>query len=243
MDVVGYAMGTHCTMFKVHHGGTFNKQCRINYVRGNVSSYPNPYDGNKLKFSDIEEVCSTYGSRSGDLLYYSLLGLPLDQGLRLMLSDYSVNEMVAKHLGYDLVILYIVTYGVTDNVVDGDEEEDSEYKRAVMFRNDAFWDSMLSDNTDCLDSDKDTSHPSRDIDEGVENAEGVVQDADVEGDVGGDGDSSEGDASEGDVGEGGDESDGSVEEYDSDQLESPHSSNDDRIVYSTHMDVTKRVYE
>jgi hypothetical protein len=44
-----------------------------------------------------------------------------------------------------------------------------------------------------------------------------------------------------DAGEGGDESDDSVKEYDSDQLESPHSNSDDRIVYSTHMDVTKKV--
>jgi hypothetical protein len=35
-------------------------------------------------------------------------------------------------------VLYIVTYGVADDVVDGDKEEDSEYKRAVVFRNDAF---------------------------------------------------------------------------------------------------------
>jgi hypothetical protein len=156
-----------------------------------------------LKFSDIEEVCSTYGSRSEDLVYYNLPGLALDQGLRLMLSDYSVNEMVAKHLGHDLVVLYIVTYGVTDDVVDGDEEEDSEYERAIMFRNDAFWDSVLSDNTDCLDSDEDTTHPSRDIDEEVGNAEGVVQDADVEGDVAGDGDFGKGDAGEGDAVKGG----------------------------------------
>jgi hypothetical protein len=105
---------------------------------GNVSNYPNAYDGNKLKFSDIEEVCSTYGYRYVDLVYYSLLGLSLDQGLRLMSNDYSVNEMLAKHLGHDFVELYIVTYGVADDVVDGDEEEDLEYERAVVFRKDIF---------------------------------------------------------------------------------------------------------
>ena len=46
---------------------------------------------------------------------------------------------------------------------------------------------------------------------------------------------------QGEVREGRDESDGSVEEYDNDQLESPHSSGDDRVVHLTRRDVTKRV--
>jgi hypothetical protein len=62
-----------------------------------MSNYLDPYDGNKLKFFDIEEVCSTYGYRSGDLLYYSLPGLSLEQGLKLVSYDFSVNQMVAKH--------------------------------------------------------------------------------------------------------------------------------------------------
>jgi hypothetical protein len=41
--------------------------------------------------------------------------------------------------------------------------------------------------------------------------------------------------------EGGDHSDGSAEEYDSDQLQSPHGSDDDRELFSTRKDVTKRV--
>jgi hypothetical protein len=82
MDVVGYAMGSHCMTFEVHHEGTFTRQCRINYVGCNVSNYLDPYDGNKLKFFDIGEVCSRYGYMSGDLLYYSLPGLSLEQGLK-----------------------------------------------------------------------------------------------------------------------------------------------------------------
>jgi hypothetical protein len=121
MDVARYAMGTRCYMFEVHHVGTFNRQCRVNYIGGNVSNYPNPYYGNNLTFSDIEDVCSTYGYRSRDLIYYSLPGVSLDHGLRLISDDFSVNEMVAKHLDHDLLVLYIVTYGVTDDVVDEDE--------------------------------------------------------------------------------------------------------------------------
>jgi hypothetical protein len=118
-------------------------------------------------------------------------------------------------------VLYIVTYGV----VDEDEEKDLEYERPVVYRKDAFWDSMLSDDTDCMDSDEDTTML---VDEGVGNIGGVVEDEDVEGDVGADGDGGEdhvgegnggkGVNVEGDDGEGGDESDGSVEKYDNDQL-------------------------
>ena len=82
-----------------------------------------------------------------------------------MLDNFSVNEMVAKHLGHDLVVLYIITY----SVVDKDEDEDSEYERAVVYRKDAFWDSMLSDDTYCMDSDEDTTHPTSSVDERVGN--------------------------------------------------------------------------
>jgi hypothetical protein len=264
MDMAGYAMGTRYYMFEVHHGGSFNRQFRVNYIRGNVSNYPDPYLGNNLTFSDIEDVCSTYGYRFGDLIYYSLPGVSLDQGLRLILDDFSVNEMVSRHLDHDLLVLYIASYDVTNDVVDEDEEEDTEYERTVVYRNDPLWDSVLSDDTDCMNFDEDaTTMP---VDEGVGDAGRVIDDEDegVEWDVGADGHSGEGDArhsnrghaghsNQGDGGEGvgdggngaavegGDHSDGSAEEYDSDQLQLPHGSDDDRELFSTRNDVTKRV--
>jgi hypothetical protein len=60
-----------------------------------------------------------------------------------MSSDHNVAEMVAAHVGHDLVILYMVMHGVVDVAVEGDDEEDSEYERAVVYRNDAFWDSVM----------------------------------------------------------------------------------------------------
>jgi hypothetical protein len=44
--------------------------------------------------------------------------------------------MVARHLDHDLLVLYIVTYGVTDDIVDEDEDKDSEYERTVVYRKD-----------------------------------------------------------------------------------------------------------
>jgi hypothetical protein len=72
-------------------------------------------------------------------------------------------------------VLYIVTYGV----VDKDEEKDSKYERAVVYRTDAFWDLMPSDDTYCMDSDEDTT--TMPVDEGVGNTRGVIEDEDVEG--------------------------------------------------------------
>jgi hypothetical protein len=56
-----------------------------------------------------------------------------------MSSDHNVAEMMAAHVGHDLVVLYMVMYGIVDvNVAVEDGEEDSEYERAVVYRNDAF---------------------------------------------------------------------------------------------------------
>jgi hypothetical protein len=175
-------MGSHHMMFEVHHRGTFDRQYRVHYVGGLVSNYPNTYDHSKLKFSDIEDICKTYGYRFGDLIYYNVPGCPLDEGLRFMSSDHNVAKMVAAHVGHDLVVLYMVMYGVVDVAVE-DDEEDSKYERAIVYWNDAFWDSVLSDDIDCLDSDED-GH----IGESVENDEGVDIDEHVGNDGNGDGD-------------------------------------------------------
>ena len=69
----------------------------------------------------------------------------LEERLGLMSYDHNLAEMVAAYVGHDLVVLYIVMYGVVDVVVEGDDEEDFECERAVVYRKDAFWDSVLSD--------------------------------------------------------------------------------------------------
>jgi hypothetical protein len=206
-----------------------------------------------LKFSDIEDICKTYGYRFGDLVYYNVRGYPLEEGLRLMSSNHNVDEMVAAYVGHDLIVLYMVMYGV------GDDEEDSEYEKAAVYRNDAFWDSVLSDDTDCLDSDDDG-----DIDERVGNDERDDTDEHVRNDKDGDGDKDRdgnGDGNEdgdGDdainVGKG--DADGNVGQHrsgehikendsieykdDNDELRLPFDSGEDSAGHP-HKDVTKRV--
>jgi hypothetical protein len=182
-------MGPHYMMFEVHHGGTFDRQHRVHFIGGLVSNYPDTYDPSKLKFFDIKDICKSYGYRSRDLVYYNVLGCHLDEGLRLMSSDHNVAEMVAAHVGHDLVVLYMVMYGVVDvDVAVEDDEEDSEYERAVVYREDAFWDSIISDDTDCVDSDED-GHIGERVrnDEGVDTDEHVGYDGNGDGDVNGNG--------------------------------------------------------
>ncbi|XP_059436095.1 protein SIEVE ELEMENT OCCLUSION B-like [Corylus avellana] len=107
----------------------------------------------------------------------------------------------------------------------------------------SFWDSVLSDDIDCLYSDEDTTHGYGDIDEGVGNTKEDVEEVEVKGDVEDvAGNTGEGDA-DGNDGEhkGREEREGSLDMDDSDKLRSPHSCGDDSAVHSTRKDVTKRV--
>jgi hypothetical protein len=106
--------GPDALMFEVHYGGTFNRQGRCTYVGGSVSNYPDPVDGDKVSFLDIEDICANFGYNYGDLIYYKLPHLSLDQGLRLLSSDHDVLAMVSHHIGNGLVELYIVEYSVVD---------------------------------------------------------------------------------------------------------------------------------
>ena len=69
-------MGPHTMMFEVYHGGTFDRQHRVHYVGGLVSNYLDTYNPSKLKFSDIEDICKTYGYRLGDHVYYNVPEYP-----------------------------------------------------------------------------------------------------------------------------------------------------------------------
>ena len=108
-----------------------------------------------------------------------------------MSSDHNVAKMVAAHVGHDLVVLYMVMYGVVDVVIEGDDEDDFEYERVVVYRKDTFWDSVHSDGTDCLNSDEDSTRGHGDIDERIGNDEGDHIDEHVGNDEDGDEDKDE----------------------------------------------------
>lgn len=227
-------MGTDLLMFEVHYGGTFDRQGRCTYVGGYVNSYPDVYDVDKLSFIEIQAVCKEYRYRDGDLIYYRLPDKSLDEGLRLISSDHDVQEMVKHHVGHGLVELYLVSYGIVDvdvdvDVQEGDAEEDEDYERDVVFRKDAFWDDVLSEDTDGHADDSDYGGHSLDGEDstrvGVEESVGDGDDEPNE-----------------DVEDrGGEEDEYSSDMARSDILISPIPSDEDDELRSKRSDVTKRV--
>jgi hypothetical protein len=96
---------------------------------------------------DIEEICKDNGYKSGDLIHYKILDKFLDEGLRLISSNYDINEIT--HVGHGLVELYLVSFDSSNvDVEDDNAKEDEEYKRVVVYSKDAFWDEVLSVDTD-----------------------------------------------------------------------------------------------
>jgi hypothetical protein len=88
-------------MFKVHHGGRFNKEHGVTYVGGDVAHYPNPYERDKISFIEVEGVVKTYRYGPGDLIYYNILTKSLDKGLRLVSSDHDVCHKRGELLDYE----------------------------------------------------------------------------------------------------------------------------------------------
>jgi hypothetical protein len=85
-------------------------------------------------------------SRMLHLFYYNIPTKSVDEGLRLLSSDYDVLEIVEHRNGHGLVELYLVAFGVVDVDVDVhgreysvDEEEEEKYERQTVYRSDAYW--------------------------------------------------------------------------------------------------------
>jgi hypothetical protein len=131
-------------MFEVHYGGRFNMEHRVTYVGGDISHYPDPCERDKMSFIEIERVVRTYGYGPGDQIYYNIPTKSLDEGLRLISYDHNVLQMIKQHKEHGIVELYLVAFGVVHVDVEGeegsvDEEEEEEYERQTVYRNDPFW--------------------------------------------------------------------------------------------------------
>jgi len=184
-------------MFEVHHGDRFNREHRCTYLGGDVVNYPDPYDRDKMSFIEVERVVESYGYGPGDLIYYNIPNKSLNEGLRLLSFDHDILEMVAHHTRHTLVELYLVVFSGVDVDVDVqgeensvDEEEEEEHQRQSAYRNDAFWDEILSDDSDAFELDEEDHIEFRnaevglDEDVGLKSKVGVDQEVEVEPDVG-----------------------------------------------------------
>ena len=148
-------MASELLIFEVHYKGFFNRKNRCTYVGGFVHNH-SVHEVHKMSFLDIEAICKDYGYKYGDLIHYKIPDRSLDDGLRLILSDHDVSEMVSHHEGHCLTELYLVSFEPVEvDVEDDNAEEDEEYEMAVVYQKDAFWDDVLSVDTDGSDSDGD----------------------------------------------------------------------------------------
>jgi len=104
--------------------------------------------------------------------------------------DYDVLKMVEHHIGHGLVELYLVSFGGVD--VDGDvcgeednvdEEEEEEFERQYVYRNDEFWDDVLSNDSNAFELDGDDHIKSENVEVRVDEEVGLKPEVDVDEDV------------------------------------------------------------
>jgi len=81
-------------VFEVHYGGHIDRWFMNTYVGGDIDVYKEAIEHDRLSFSVVEGIAKSYGSKSGDLIYYLLPGCTLRNGLKLITSNFDVREMV-----------------------------------------------------------------------------------------------------------------------------------------------------
>jgi len=188
-------MATQEFVFEVHYGGHIDRRFMNSYVGGDVDVYKTdviPHD--RVSFSVVEDIAKRYGYKSGDLIYYLLPGETLRNGLKLITSNFDVNEMVQAHLGLPIVELYINSFsGSIPDIDEGNDEDDNDndddddergYSR--IERDDPYWEEvnepdLFVDNDDVHD---DVPGPSmgRGGEESDESDEGEEEGDEEEGD-------------------------------------------------------------
>lgn len=150
-------MASNDVIFRVHHGGGFDRRYKCIYVGGDIGLYEESYDLDRLSFFEIETVARKFGYQPGDLIYYREPNRDLDDGLVLLTSDADVIRMAKVHLGHKLVLLYTVSFAIDgeevgSDVGEGDEVEDSDdEERRMEVINDPYWRSLMSDDDDVWD--------------------------------------------------------------------------------------------
>jgi hypothetical protein len=98
-------MATREFGFEVHYDGKINRGFTCSYVGGEVDKYDEKFDEDKLSFLEIEGIVKKYGYKSGDLVYYVHPSCSIQNGLKLISSDYNVLKMVAAHVDVLVITL------------------------------------------------------------------------------------------------------------------------------------------
>jgi hypothetical protein len=118
-------MATREFVFEVHYRGHIDRRFMNSYVGGDVDVYTDAIQHDRVSFSVVEDIAKSYGYKSGDLIYYLLPRCTLRNGLKLITSNFDVNEMVQAYLGLPIVELYINSFSESIPDIDEGNDEDN----------------------------------------------------------------------------------------------------------------------
>jgi hypothetical protein len=74
-------------IFEIHFGGRFKNLNGLVYVNCDVTAHNEPFDSDCLYIFELESILGKYGYQRGDLIYYKLADMSLDNGLVLLKTD------------------------------------------------------------------------------------------------------------------------------------------------------------
>uniref|UniRef100_A0A2N9HPZ0 Uncharacterized protein n=1 Tax=Fagus sylvatica TaxID=28930 RepID=A0A2N9HPZ0_FAGSY len=104
-------------IFEIHFGGRFKNLNGLVYVNGDVTVHDEPFDSDCLSIFELESILGKYGYQRGDLIYYKLTDMSLDNGLVLLKTDNDVLNMVDVHKTEKFVVLYTVSAADADDCI------------------------------------------------------------------------------------------------------------------------------
>uniref|UniRef100_A0A2N9ETW0 SWIM-type domain-containing protein n=1 Tax=Fagus sylvatica TaxID=28930 RepID=A0A2N9ETW0_FAGSY len=104
-------------IFEIHFGGRFKNLNGLVYVNGDVTAHDEPFDSDCLSIFELESILEKYGYQRGDLIYYKLTDMSLDNGLVLLKTDADVLKMVDAHKTEKFVVLYTVSAADVDDCI------------------------------------------------------------------------------------------------------------------------------
>ncbi|KAB1215502.1 hypothetical protein CJ030_MR4G002285 [Morella rubra] len=138
-------------VFKVHYGGKFDRSnSGCVYVDGKMAMHPNPYDCDCLSYIEVEAIVKEYKYKHGDLFFYLESEKTLSDGLRIILGDPDILQMVAAHGGNEIIVIYIVGFEVVP-IFNRVDDVDEERERCRLGIGTKWWDEALSSDDNLYD--------------------------------------------------------------------------------------------
>ena len=96
-------------IFEIHFGGRFKNLNGLVYVNGDITVHDEPFDNDCLSIFGLESILGKYGYQRGDLIYYKLIYMSLDNGLVQLKTDNDMLNMVDVHKKEKVIVLYTVS--------------------------------------------------------------------------------------------------------------------------------------